>query len=125
MKGRAITPEQKLALFEHATTFSWDCTPDNAYDRDKGKRSIEVVQMRQKDGSFLWCIRKDHWHSFSYTKKKEWEYEDLPSSRTKAYLKRSRWTLKEALAVIPTLVAEYKDRLHADMVRHLEQREVV
>ena len=63
-----------------------------AYGRVTG--GIHIVQRGQRDGGEKWAVT---WSHNTLTKAGNWEYERQPSSRTEAYLKRSRFdTLDEA-----------------------------
>lgn len=78
-----MTPEQLLA---RASTFVF-CAPS----RDE----VHLERREQEDGSTMWAILSS---SNAWTRRRRWEYEGLPSSRTRAYLKRARWTFAEAWA---------------------------
>ena len=65
-------------------------------DRNDGIRHIYVEEMEQRDGSFLFAVRK---MGYVLTREGEWEWEPQPSSRTDDYLARARFTtMDEALA---------------------------
>lgn len=100
-------------LLAQATCFSWDCTPSNVFDGDRGSRSIDLVRMRQEDGSHLWAIRKDGRADIAWTSARTWELEGLPSGRTGSFLARGRWHLAEALEQVAMLVEEYTAHLFA------------
>ena len=78
-----MSPEQLLA---RASTFVF-CAPS----RDE----VHLERREQEDGSTLWAILSS---GNAWTRRRQWEYEPMPSSRTKAYLKRARWTFAEAWA---------------------------
>lgn len=44
--------------------------------------------------------------SLVWSRRKGWEYEPLPSSRSEAFLKRARWTLAEAFALLDVEVPD-------------------
>lgn len=54
-----------------------DCFPD-----------IRLERCRQPEGPDRWAIRRS---AFVLNKQRQWEYEPLPSSRTKAFYRRCRF----------------------------------
>ena len=56
---------------------------------------VRLERREQEDGSVLWAILRN---GDAWTKGRRWEYDRMPSSRTKAYLKRARWAFAEAWA---------------------------
>jgi len=73
---------------------------------------LKVVKYIYKDGIYventyngekdIWAIRNSCCSS-CLNKKGKWEYEPMPSSRTDNFLKRCRFTLKEAKKILESL----------------------
>ena len=58
-------------------------------------------------GGGTWAVTEGSGRSSVWSEKKgEWEYEPLPSSRSKAFLRRTRYPLDEALAIAERLANE-------------------
>ncbi len=56
-------------------------------------RPVAIEARRQRDGSRLWVVQMHEW---VLTKSGEWVYEPIPSSRTKSFIRRTRFANKEA-----------------------------
>ena len=54
---------------------------------------VRLESSKQRDGTDLWAIRE---RGYCLNKNGEWEYEPLPSSRTKAFIKFCRWESADA-----------------------------
>lgn len=79
-----------------------------SYQLDEWKDVIDIRLERvgQMDGSELWAIRE---HGACLNKRGEWEFEPIPSSRTKAFFKRCRWKSEEE-ALKFWCAGQYKSR---------------
>lgn len=66
---------------------------------------LSINKRRQKNGDVKWSVQ--HCGSFVVNKDSEAEYEPLPSSRTEAFLKRTRFTFEKALEVAEKYKQKY------------------
>ena len=79
-------------LFEMATEYTISAVPLG--DMDSDMFAIKVQIRSQMDGAPLWavCLRSN-----VLTRSGRWVYEPRPSSRTDAFLRRTRFDLETAL----------------------------
>ena len=66
---------------------------EDAVNIDRGMWAIEVTLTNDREDT--WAVR---WLGQCLNRKGEWEYEPQPSSRTKGFFKRCRFTQADALA---------------------------
>lgn len=59
----------------------------------RDRRDVIIQRRRQRDGSSLWSINE---RGNRLNHRGDWELELQPSSRTDAYLKRTRWPTLDA-----------------------------
>lgn len=85
-KLRAEVEELRLTLARASAFEVAPPTPDNPLP-------IRVERMMQLDSSILWAVRRA---GNVLSTAGRWEYEPMPSSRTKAFLKRCRFATFEA-----------------------------
>jgi hypothetical protein len=97
-----MTPEELLA---HATEFTFPVVPQDHYLQafiDIDMYTI-VLSFRGPDS---WAVLR-RGSSYCWNRRtKGWDYEPSPSSRTDAFKRTHRFTLAEALAIVPGAVAK-------------------
>lgn len=81
-----VNGQSAEALVGRADRFVF-CSPSRS--------EVHLERREQQDGSVLWAILRG---GMAWTRRKEWEFEPMPSSRKAAYLRRARWTFSEAWA---------------------------
>lgn len=79
-----VSGQSTASLIRRADRFVF-CSPSRS--------EVHLERREQQDGSVLWAILRG---GMAWTRRKGWEFEPMPSSRTAAYLKRARWTFEEA-----------------------------
>lgn len=88
-----MSDEDRIEL-EGLQACQWWLVPPQIENAGAETVTLELVQ--QRDGKFLYAIRKRGW---VLNRRGKWEYEPIPSSRTDAFLKRCRFkTVAAALA---------------------------
>ena len=66
----------------------------DSYRIGDGRDAVYIERRQQSDGPEKWAVTR---HGFCLNRDGEWESEDLPSSRTAAFLARCRFSLEYAI----------------------------
>ncbi len=91
-----LTDGENRVLLTFATRFE---IPTKKYTDPNAKLKIEYRGKQGEPDADVWAILDPHGNCYNKDEK-DWEYEPLPSNRTDEFLKRCRFTLKEALAIV-------------------------
>lgn len=100
-----LTPEQTTDLLAHASRFTYQPTVpefDGVLTDDWTRHYLVSIEPR---GGDTWAIRYELDASCWSRTAGDWVYEPRPSERTDEFIADTRFTLTEALAVLPQVLA--------------------
>lgn len=121
--------EQLRDLLAHATEFTFrpDYGPlNNEFSDDPAGREAVVLSWRgpssvEGGGPDRWAILHDHHWCWSRSKR-QFAYEPFPSERDGAFLADHRFTLDEAVALVPDILRGIEEVRIPELKRMLEVR---
>lgn len=71
----------------------------------EGRAEVVIDRMHQMDGTYKWAIRDGR---YCFSKKGEWEFESMPSSRPEDWVETHRFDTLEEAAKVSKQAAQVK-----------------
>lgn len=90
-----------MEVHSYVSEYTLSVLPDD--DVNEYLYAISVHRARQMDGTELWAVR---WMGRCLNRRLGWDYEPIPSSRTKRWLATHRFPLDEAMRLARAAVPD-------------------